>query len=156
MEKSLKSGTWASFILHLSCGLVANLAAPGMQHKRYYAFVVSPYETQLLYDNSTTIHERNLQFLMTEIFKTINNENPPFIKEIFVREDSVYNSRCMFRLVPRVLTTKTGLETISFRGSQIWNSSPKNLKELNSVATFKRAIKGWNGENCNCRICSVK
>ena len=117
----------------------------------------SPYETLLLYDNSTTIHKRNLQFLMTEIFKTINNENPPFMKEIFVREDSVYNLRCMFRLkVRRVLTTKNGLETISFRGSQIWNSLPKNLRELNSVAAFKRAIKGWNGENCNCRICSVK
>ena len=118
---------------------------------------LSPYETLLLYDNSTTIHKRNLQFLMTEIFKTINNENPPFIKEIFVRENTVYNLRCMFRLkVPGVLITKNGLKTISFRGSQIWNSLPKNLKELNSVAAFKRAIKGWNGENCNCRICSVK
>ena len=117
----------------------------------------SLYETLLLYDNSTTIHKRNLQFLMTEIFKTINNKNPPFMKEIFVREDSVYNLRCMFRLkVLRVLTIKNGLETISFRGSQIWNLLPKNLKEFNSVATFKCAIKGWNGENCNCRICSVK
>ena len=39
MEKSLKSGTWASFILHLSCGSAANLATPGIPHKRYYAFV---------------------------------------------------------------------------------------------------------------------
>ena len=116
----------------------------------------SPYETLLLYDNSTTIHKRNLQFLMTEMFKTINNENPSFIKEIFVREALVYNLRCMFRLkVPRVLTTKNGLERLSFRGNQIWNSLPKILKELNSVDAFKRAIKGWNGKNCNCRICSV-
>ena len=42
----------------------------------------SPYETLLLYDNSTTIHERDLQLLMSEILKTINNENPPFMKEI--------------------------------------------------------------------------
>ena len=103
----------------------------------------SPYETLLLYDNSTTIQKRNLQFLMpAEIFKTINNNNPPFMKEIFAREDSVYNLRCMFRLkVPRVLTTKNGLETISFRGSQIWNLLLKDVKEFNSVATLKRAIK---------------
>ena len=119
----------------------------------------SPYETLLLYDNSTTIRKRNLQFLMTKIFKTINNNNLPFMKEIFAREDSVYNLRCMFRLkVPGVLTTNNGLETISFRGSQIWNSLPKNLNEFNSVTTLKvlRAIKGLNGENCNCHICSVK
>ena len=48
--------------------------------------------------NSTTIHERNFQFIMAKIFKTIKNENPPFLKEIFVREDSNYNMRCMFRL----------------------------------------------------------
>ena len=79
----------------------------------------SPYDTLLLKDNPTTIHKRNLQLLKTEIFKTIDNENSPFMKEIFVREDSVYNLRCMFRLkVPRILTTKTGLEKLSFRGSQ--------------------------------------
>ena len=75
---------------------------------------------------------------------------------IFVREDSVNSLRCMFRLkVPRVLTTKNGSGTLSFRGSQIWNSLPNKLKELNSVAAFKLAMKGWNDENCNCRICSV-
>ena len=79
---------------------------------------------------------------MTEIFKTINNENPPLMKETFVKEDSVYNLRYMFRLkVPRVLTARNGLETPSFRGSQIWNSLPNNLKELKNVAAFKRAIK---------------
>ena len=47
----------------------------------------SPYDTLLPKDNSTTFHKRNLQFLMTEIFKPIlYNENPPFMKEIFVKE----------------------------------------------------------------------
>ena len=92
----------------------------------------SPYETLLLKDNSTTIHKRNLKFLMTEILKNIDNENPSFMKEIFAREDSMYNLRFMFRLrVPRVLATKNGLETLSFRGIQIWNSLSNNLKELN-------------------------
>ena len=85
----------------------------------------SPYETLLLNDNSTTIHKRNLKFLMTEIFKTINNKNSPFMKEIFVMDDSIYNLKSMFRLrAPGVLTTKNGLETLSFRGSQIWTSLP--------------------------------
>ena len=76
----------------------------------------SPYETLLLKDNSTTIHKRNLQFLMTVNFKTLNNENPPFMKEDFAREDSVYNMRYVFRIkVLRVLTTKNDLETLSFR-----------------------------------------
>ena len=105
-------------------------------HKRVLQIIhddfSSPYETLLLKDNSTTIHKRNLKFLMTEILKNIDNENPSFMKEIFAREDSIYNLRFMFRLrVPRVLATKNGLETLSFRGIQIWNSLSNNLKELN-------------------------
>ena len=58
-------------------------------------------------------------------------------------EDSVYSLRYMFKLkVPRVLTKKNGLETPSFRGSQTWNLFPNIAEELNSVAAFKRAIKG--------------
>ena len=66
------------------------------------------------------IHVRNLQFSMTEIFKTILDENPPFMKEIVVMEESCSNLSSVFRLhVPGVSTTKYGLETVSFTGSQI-------------------------------------
>ena len=41
-------------------------------------------------DNSATIHIRNLHFLMAEIFETIHYENPPFMKEIFIMEESRY------------------------------------------------------------------
>ena len=49
------------------------------------------YENLLAVDESIMIHKRNLQFLMTEIYKTLNDMNPPFMKEIFVRPDTSYN-----------------------------------------------------------------
>ena len=45
----------------------------------------SSYDDLHMKDNSATFHVLNLQFLMTEILKTIHDENPPFIKEIFVQ-----------------------------------------------------------------------
>ena len=52
------------------------------------------------------IHVRNLQFLMTEIFKTIHDENPHLVRDAFVREDTRYDIRSEFRLkVPRVSST---------------------------------------------------
>ena len=46
--------------------------------------------------------------------------------------------------VPRVTSTKYGLETLPFRGCQIWNTLPSEFKYLSSVPKFKEQIKGWS------------
>ena len=124
-------------------------------HKRALQTIHSDYDSALNYedllsrDNSVTIHQRNLQFLMTEIF------NPSFMKEFFIIEETCYNLRCQCRMkVPRVTSTKYGLETLSFRECQIWNTLPSEFKYLSSVPKFKEQIKGWSRSNCNCRICT--
>ena len=45
------------------------------------------------YNKSLTVHQRNLQLLMIEIFKTKNNLNPTFMKDIFVVKNSYYSLR---------------------------------------------------------------
>ena len=45
----------------------------------------------LIKDNSVTIHDRNLQVLATEIYKTLNNLNPKIMKNIFTERDISYN-----------------------------------------------------------------
>ena len=49
-----------------------------------YKDYVSSYDILLERDKAVTIHTKNLQTLMTEIFKTQNNLNPPFMNEIFI------------------------------------------------------------------------
>ena len=71
------------------------------------------YEDLLLRDNSVAIHQRNLKCFMTEIFKTIDDLKPSFMKQIFVKHDTCYNLRCQYRMkVPGVSSTKYGLETL--------------------------------------------
>ena len=48
---------------------------------------------------------------MKETFKTIQDANLSFMKEIFIREDTRYNLKCMVRLnVLTVNSNKCGLE----------------------------------------------
>ena len=49
-------------------------------HKDYQ----SSFNTLLEKDDSINIHVKNLQTLMIEMFKTKENINPPFMKEIFL------------------------------------------------------------------------
>ena len=130
-------------------------------HKRALQIIHSDYDSALNYEDlllrdiSVTIHQRNLQFLMTEIFKTIHGLNPSFMKEFFIMEETCFNLRCQYGMkVPRVTSTKYGLETLSFRGCQIWNMLPSEFKYLSSVPKFKEQIKSWSRSNCNCRICT--
>ena len=42
-------------------------------------------------DNAVTIHQRNLQVLVTEIFKVKNNSSPEIMKQVFDFHEPYYN-----------------------------------------------------------------
>ena len=59
---------------------------------------VSTFEKLLEMDNSVTVHKRNLQLLMVEIYKTKYNLNPSFMKQILEEKEMPYNLRCSDKL----------------------------------------------------------
>ena len=93
-------------------------------------------------DNSVSIHQRNLQLLVTEIYRTKMNINPSFMKEIFVEREIHYNLRVMNSVYARKpRTTAYGLETVSFLGQNLWRDLPLHRKKSQSVKRFKKHIK---------------
>ena len=108
------------------------------------------------YNKSLTVHQRNLQLLMIEIFKTKNNLNPTFMKDIFVVKNSYYSLRNPnhFQL-PNVRTTIYGIENIQFRGCSLWSLLPNSMKNSESLQEFKSRIKHCDEISCNCRLCKV-
>ena len=119
-----------------------------------YKDYVSSFDTLLERDKSVTIHKKNLQILMTEMFKTHNNMNPPFMNEIFRERENVYNLRNNNEFVlPRIRTVNFGSETIRYRGPQLWLSLPQDIRNAESILLFKSKIKNWRGEDCTCKLC---
>ena len=45
-------------------------------------------------------------------------------------------------------------ETISNLGPGIWDPVPLEMKQEESLAAFKKAIKTWNPHNCPRRLCN--
>ena len=69
---------------------------------------------------SIPVHIRSLQLLMTEIYKTKSNLNPPFLREIFREHDISYNLRHgNDTKLPNVRGTTYGVITIDNLGNKL-------------------------------------
>ena len=113
----------------------------------------SDYEHLLAREDKPTIQLRKLRFLAIEIFKTINNLNPTFMKEIFTLNTSRDVSRN--KLVVKTQKSKGyGTDTLRSLGPKIWNHMPSDIKNSENLDIFKTLIKTWSGPVCRCSNCS--
>ena len=112
------------------------------------------FENLLLRDKSCNIHTRNIQMLMTEIYKSINHLNALLIWEIFSIKTTEYNLRSTNPIIiPRVKTAKYGTNSIVFKVSLLWNSIQNFCKDSQNVEEFQMKIKGWGASTCTSTIC---
>ena len=88
---------------------------------------------------SVPIHVRNLQMLMTEMYKTKSNLNPPFMKDICMERNIGYNLRHgNDAQLPKVRTTSFGIETTVYLGNKLWQFIPQEIKESSTLPIFKK------------------
>ena len=129
-------------------------------HERALRIVDKDYENDfgflLEQSKSVPIHVRNLQLLMTKIYKTKCGLNPPFMNDIFMHRNISYSLRHGDDTqLPKVRTTFFGAESIAYLGNKLWQNLPQEIKQSNSLTIFKKQIRCWNGGKCNCRLCKL-
>ena len=113
----------------------------------------SIFEGLVIKSNSVSVHQRNLQLLLIEIYKTINNFNPSFMAEVFATNVVPYNLRGNTNIVlPKARTNLYGIDTIRFVGQRLWQNLPKEIKEPPTLEIFKRNIKAIP-LHCSCNLC---
>ena len=93
---------------------------------------------------------------MTEMYKTKFDLNPPFMKDIFKERNISYNlRRGNDAQIPKVRTTSFGIESIAYLGNKLWQLLPLEIKQSNTLPIFKKRIRCWKGDKCNCRLCKT-
>ena len=55
-------------------------------------------------------------------------------------------------MLPQIKTQTYGTNSITFRGSILWNAIIDDTKDYTNVAAFKKKVIGWKGESCNCKL----
>ena len=115
----------------------------------------STFEELLEKDNTVSVHQHNLQFLATELCKILNGLSPDLMKDVFpLNDDSGYSTRNKRTFKSRhVKTVRYGTDSLAYLAPKIWELVPNEMKNLESLTTFKTAIKKWKTTNCPCRLC---
>lgn len=112
----------------------------------------SDYDTLLEKCGKSTMGVKCLRILGIELFKTINNTNPKFMKDI-VKPESDAKIRRFDTIVNARKTTKFENKSLTAFGPKIWTHLPTEIKRETSLLRFKEYIKASFGPESKCNAC---
>ena len=112
----------------------------------------SDYETLLNISGTPTMQIKRIKQLTIEIFKTVNNLNADFMKNIFTSKQNarVRPHDLLFR---SHITVTYGDKSLKLLGPKIWNALPREIKRETSLSRFKEYVKLWSGHSFKCNLC---
>ena len=113
---------------------------------------LSSYAELLEKSTLVSMETKRLRMMVYEIFKTLNNLNPVFMKDIFHYSPNVTHKKHNLYIHTQN-TTKFGNKSLRAFGANIWNTLPEYIKSTNSLLEFKNFIKTWPGPKCKCSVC---
>ena len=103
----------------------------------------SSFKQLLEKDHPVTVHHKNLQVLVTEIFKVKNDLVPDIMKDVFQLKEPPYNLQLESNHFTRrnVKTTNYGLLSIKHLAPQIWELAPQSVRKCKTLNEFKFIFK---------------
>ena len=116
----------------------------------------SSYEELLKKSGKSNANVSNYRSLCIEIFKTLNDINPSFIKDIFKLRMTNRPTPEKYKLnleIPKSTQVRFGTKILRYLDPKVWNSLPYHIKSSENLTIFKTLRKNWNGTVCSCKIC---
>ena len=96
----------------------------------------------LMRNNEVSIHQKQLRILANEVFKSLADLNPDFMKSYFTIKEIPY---CLqngnFLKIPLARSACYEKNSILFRACLVWNKLPLSVKQSQSLIEFKSKIK---------------
>ena len=116
----------------------------------------SSFDNLLKKSESISIHTKNLQLMLSKVYKTLNHLNPPMMWEFF--EYKTFNKYSLRRgnnlEIPTARST-SAVNSFDFRAVMAWNQLSDNIKCADTLSEFNtkvRKIKIY----CTCVNCTFQ
>ena len=113
------------------------------------------YDLLLEKSKKSKVYTRIHRILAKEVYKTLNDYNPGYMKTIFqktLRENSRRPNNLRIQGFKGVTYGKNSLRTL---GTQVWNNLPEDFKSAPNLSIFNNLIKVWSDFKCSCKMCKA-
>ena len=95
------------------------------------------------------IHQKPLRILGLEVYKSIMHFSTELVWHCFNKNPNPYNLRKGSRLLmPFAKFANFGTNSLTFRGSLLWNKPPLRLKNSQTIDGFKLQLKNVGKIHC--------
>ena len=96
-----------------------------------------------------------LRTMAPETFKILNKKGPQYLHDLVVFKDvPSYSFRYTnLAFIPKVRTTRHGLNSFRYSAPSLWNSLPQHFRDEADFGNFKSMLQAWDGESCTCVSC---
>ncbi len=92
---------------------------------------------------------RRIKTIAIDVFKSLHDLNPNFMKEMFNIKELKYSLRDSNIIYqPKFEKETYGTNTFKYYGAHIWNLLPNEIKETADILSFKSLIMTWEGPKC--------
>ena len=79
--------------------------------------------------------------MMVEVYKSLHELNPPFMKEYFQLKHCAFTLRSTENLrLPPTRTVTFGMNSVHYQACSSWNKLPSEIKLASSLTTFKNSL----------------
>ena len=149
----LSTFNYSNSVWHF-CGLTETHKMEKIQ-ERAIRFIYNDYESiyaeLLIKYNISTLYTKRIKSICTEMYKTTNNLNPGYMKNIFKNRPSTHPSRQPLDLYIAKSNQYTyGENSLRILGPTIWNSLPNDTRQAKNINAFKNIIKNIPLPHCGC------
>ena len=105
-------------------------------------------------DKSVSVHQKDLQLVVTEIFKSKTRESLELMNDVFYFVERPYNLSRNYTLErKRDHTVYHGSESVSSLAPKLWKLLSNSIRSYATLKKLKTKINTWTVDHCTCRIC---